>query len=86
MRDNLGNWDAEEAGLTLHELGDLIPRAVWLDGFSVRREYPVGKGKRNSWRIAWGLAMREETLMASKIEGRNVGIELLQETARQRAV
>jgi hypothetical protein len=72
MRENLGNGSVEEAGLTLHELGELIRRAGREAGFAVRSEYPVGKGKRNAWRIDWVWLWGETVVMAFEIEGRNV--------------
>jgi hypothetical protein len=72
MRENLGYGNAEEAGLTLHELGELIRRAGRQAGFTVRSEYPVGKGKRNSWRIDWVWQSGKKVVMAFEIEGRNV--------------
>jgi hypothetical protein len=72
MREDLGNDDAEKAGLTLHELGELIRRAGRKAGFTVRNEYPVGKGKRNSWRIDWVWQIGSKPVIAFEIEGRNV--------------
>lgn len=72
MREGLGSDDAEKAGLTLHELGELIRRAGRKAGFTVRSEYPVGKGKRNSCRIDWVWQKGRTPVMAFEIEGRNV--------------
>jgi hypothetical protein len=72
MREDLGNEDAKQAGLTLHELGELIRRAGRKAGFTVRSEYPVGRGKRNSWRVDWVWQKEGAPVMAFEIEGRNV--------------
>lgn len=72
MRENLGNSDAVQAGLTLHELGELIRRAGRAEGYTVRSEYPVGRGKRNSLHVDWVWLDGGIPVMAIEIEGRNV--------------
>jgi hypothetical protein len=72
MRENLGSSDAVQAGLTLHELGELIRRAGRAEGYTVRSEYPVGRGKRNSLHVDWVWLEGLNPVMAIEIEGRNV--------------